>query len=353
MLKTLSLVDQVANHLRQEIMRRRWTEAMPGRKALVKELGVNGSTLERAMGKLEKEGILEAQGKGKPRRIRHLAAPSLPCTRVAIMLYEPVDAHHALIVDLQHQLSKLGHVVSFTSKSLMELKHDPKRVLAVLDKTPADAYILLAGSKTVLRAVLGLPAPAFALFGRMADLPIAGVGQNTLKAMREAVDYLCNHGHERIVKLTREENMQGDLGVVERDFLNELKSRGLHTSSYNLPYWKNTPKGFHQCLEELFRFTPPTAIILDEWKLYYLARNYLAGKRGKAARDAVCISMDYHDSFDWCHPGVPHFHCDQQKYVKRTVQWVNNMARGRKDTRQTDIFSRFVDGGVLAASAND
>jgi len=349
--KPLTLVDQVANHLRREIARGRWADSIAGRKVLVRELGVNGSTVERAMGQLEKEGLLEAQGKGKPRRVRGVAVPSVPCTRVAIMLYEPADAYHALIVDLQHQLSKSGHVVSFASKSLMELRHDPKRVLAVLEKTPADAYILLAASKPVLRAVLELPAPVFALFGRMADLPMAGVGQNTLKAMREAIDCLCHHGHERIVKLTREENLKGDLGSVERDFLNHLKSRGLPTSSYNLPHWQNTPQGFHRCLEELFRVTPPTAIILDEWKLYYLARNYLAGKRGRASRDAVCISMDYHESFDWCRPLVPHFYCDQQKYAKRTVQWVNNVARGRKDVRQTNIFSRFVGDGVLALGA--
>lgn len=348
MLKPLSLVDQVANHLRQEISRGRWSDSIPGRKVLVRELGVNGSTVERAMGQLEKEGLLEAQGKGKPRRVKQGAIPPVPCTRVAIMLYEPADAYHTLIVDLQHQLSKSGHVVSFASKSLMELKHDPKRVLGVLRKTPADAYIMLAASKSVLRAVLELPAPVFAMFGRMADLPIAGVGQNTSKAMREAIDCLCHHGHERIVKLAREENIKGDLGSVERDFLSHLQSRGLPTSSYNLPYWQNSPRGFHQCLEELFRVTPPTAIILDEWKLYYVARNYLAGKRGKASRDVVCISMDYHESFEWCRPRAPHFHCDERQYVKRTVQWVNNMARGKKDVRQTDIFARFDDGGLLA-----
>lgn len=348
MLNTLSLVDQVAKHLREEISRGRWMHSMPGRKVLVKELGVNGSTVERALRKLEKEGILEAQGKGKPRRVKQAAIPAVPCTRVAIMLYEPADAYHALIVDLRHQLSQLGHVVTLTSKTLMELKHDPKRVVAVLEKTPADAYVLLAASKPTLKAALELSVPIFAMFGRMAGLPIAGVGQNTLKAMKEAIDCLCNHGHERIVKLTREENLQGELGAVERDFLSELDKRGLPTGPYNLPYWKNTPNGFYQCLEELFRFTPPSAIILDEWKLYYAARNYLAGKQGKASRDAVCISMDYHDSFDWCQPGVPHFRCDQQKYVMRTVQWVNNMARGKKDLQQTSIFARFENGSVLA-----
>lgn len=303
------------------------------------------------MAKLEKEGILESQGKGRPRLVRHSVLPLAPCTRVVIMLYEPADAYHALIVDLQHRLFESGHMVSFASRSLMELKHDPQRVLALLEKTPADAYVLVAASKPVLRGVLQLPAPVFAMFGRMAGLSIAGVGQNTRKALREAIDWLYKHGHERIVKLTRGENLQGELGSVERDFLSELEARGLPTGPYNLPYWENTPKGLHQCLEELFRVTPPTAIILDEWKLYYVVRNYLAAKRGQASRDAVCISMDYHDSFDWCRPRVPHFHCDQQKYVKRTVQWVNNMAGGKKDKRQTTIFAKFIDHGPLSTGA--
>ena len=350
--KAETFVEQVANYLREQISKGRWTGPMPGRNPLVKELGVNGSTLERALLQLEKEGLLVSQGQGRPRRICNDAEPAVPCTRVAIMLYEPVDAYHALIVDLQHQLSSMGHIVSFTSKSLMELKHNPMRVLATLEKSPADAYILLAAPRQVLSVTLQLPAPVFALFGRMSDLPMAGVGQHTKKAFREVIECLCENGHRRIVKLTRSENLEGELGKVERGFLNELENRGLSTGIYNLPHWENTPRGFQQCLDELFRVTPPTAIILDEWKLYYAAKNHLAGKRGKASRDAVCISMDYHDSFDWCQPSVPHFHADQSKYVKRTVEWVNNIARGKKDIRQTNIYASFVGGGSLAKAAN-
>ena len=320
---------------------------MPGRKVLVQELGVNGSTVERAMLQLEKEGILEAQGKGKPRRIRQDAISLVSSKRIAIMLYEPVDAYHALIIDLQHQISRMGHVASFTSKSLMELKHDPRRVVAELKKTRADAIILLAASKPVLRLALELSVPVFAMFGRMADLPIAGVRQDTIQALRETVSFLYQHGHRRIVKLNRAENLEGGLGDLERGFLDELEAHGLSTSSYNLPLWENSPQGLRQCLDELFRVTPPTAIILDEWKLYYAAKNYLAGKRGTASREVVCISMDYHESFDWCFPRVPHFHCDQQRHVKRTVQWVNNIAKGKTDLRQTKLDARFVGSGTV------
>lgn len=120
---------------------------------------------------------------------------------VAAMLYEPTDAYHALIVDLRYQLTKLGHTVIFTSKSLMELKHDPVRVVANLKKTSAEAYVLLAAPKYVLRAAMELSVPVFALFGRMADVPIAGVGQTTIAAMREAIRCLYENGHRRIVKL--------------------------------------------------------------------------------------------------------------------------------------------------------
>jgi DNA-binding transcriptional MocR family regulator len=73
MLPIATAVEQVATHLREEISAGRWGTLLPGRKKLVKELGVNGDTIERAIQQLEKEGILKSQGKGKRRlSILHL-----------------------------------------------------------------------------------------------------------------------------------------------------------------------------------------------------------------------------------------------------------------------------------------
>ena len=91
MLKTYTLVDQVAMHLREEISRGRWTEFIPGRDVLVKELGVNGGTVGRAIAQLEKEGVLEAQGKGKRRRVAKNFPRSGRCQSVLVVDARPLN----------------------------------------------------------------------------------------------------------------------------------------------------------------------------------------------------------------------------------------------------------------------
>ncbi len=347
MLKTYTLVDQVANHLREEITRGRWTTHLPGRDFLVKELGVNGGTVARAIAKLEMEGVLQAQGKGKRRRVVRDLPRSQPTTRVRMMLYEARDIYDPMIVGLSHKLESLGHQVTFTPKSLMELKHDTKRVIATLEKEPADAHVLLAAPRFVLEELATRSIPTFALFGRMSGIPIAGVGPDTIETMRDTIQSLVDNGHQRIVKLSRAESVQPELGRLEQIFLKELEMHGLPASSYNLPYWENDAEGLRHCLDQLFRITPPTAIIMDEWMLYYVLQNYLAGKRGDAYRDAICISMDHHTSFHWCQPPVPHFKWDPDAFVRATVRWVNAVARGAQSKKQLRVKTKFVDNGRL------
>lgn len=346
MLKTLSIAEQVAVHLREELNRGRWTGFMPGRDRLAKDLGVNGSTVERALGQLEREGLLKAGGVGKRRQIL-AEKKAVPGTRVAIVLYEPEDKTHAIIVDLWHLLETAGHTPMFAPRALRELGYNPERVAAMIEACPAEACIIVAGARPILERVSELSIPSFAIFGRMAGLPMAGSGPDTIPALLDAVRRLHAYGHQRIVKLSREEHLEKSLNTLERAFLDELKALNLPHGGYNLPYWKNSPDGFHQCLDELFQVTPPTAILVDEWMLYYVVQNYLAHKRGKAFRKTICISTDFHPSFNWCQPGVTHFYWDPMAIVRRALRWVNNVARGKPDMKQHLIKSKFVERGGL------
>ena len=65
-----SLTDQVTDWLRQGILGGRWRGALPGRNRLAEEIGCCHGTMEQAMRRLSKEGLLVSQGAGQRRRIR-------------------------------------------------------------------------------------------------------------------------------------------------------------------------------------------------------------------------------------------------------------------------------------------
>jgi len=339
--------EQVAAHLRGELLRGRWSGTMPGGPALAAELGIDGKTVWAALGLLEGEGLLVAQGPGRRRRIElpeNLAPPAL---RVAILDYEPLVLTEDWSIAMHQLLMDQGHSAFFTEKSLIELGMDLPRIARLVQRTPADAWVVCSGSREVLAWFAEQETPAFALFGRRRELPIAGVGPDHVAAGRAAARRLIALGHQRIVLLVRESQRAGGAGQSERAVFEEMAAHGLPSGPYNLPDWEDTSEGFQRVLEELFRVTPPTALIVDEPFLFHAAKDHLAQRGILAPAQVSLICRDPDPTFAWCKPSVAHIRWDSRPVVRRVVRWAANVAHGKDDRRQTLTKAEFVDGGTV------
>lgn len=342
MLNRQSVSEQAAVVLREDLIKRRWTTYLPGRDMLAKELGVHGSTIERALEQLENEGLLQSQGVGKRRLITvpdHLKQRGM---HVVIVLYEREDTLNNYILDLQYRLYVAGHTFSFAPKTLRELGFDPKKIETMIRKHPAEAYIVQSAPRHVLEFLAETSFPVFALFGKMAGLPIPGTGTDWLEALSKAIEKLHTNGHRRIVLLTRGDKHPSKLGLTERIFLEELDKRNIRHGAYNLPEWENSPAGLRHCLKSLFQVTPPTAIFADDWMLYYAIQTLLIRERGPEYRYVSCISMAFHSSFVWSESRIPHFRWDPEEIVRQSIRWVNNVSRSKEDTKQKLVKAEFV-----------
>ena len=342
MLNPSTITEQVAAHLREELSRGRWTGLMPGRDRLVAELGVNGRMIEKALVLLEQEGLLQSQGAGRRRRIT-AAQKHAPAMRVTLILYEPDDALNRYIFELRHQLQASGHELHFAPLSLVELKHDPKRVARMVREHPSEAWIIQAGSRPVLEWFAKSSVRCFALFGRMQGLAIAGTGPDLLPALRQAIQNLTEKEHRSIVLLTREERRKPSLGMIEQVFLEELEKAGIPTGPYNLPDWVETDEGLRDCLEALFRVTPPSALLISDWILFLAVQNFIAMRKNPAMKPVALICTDSHPSFKWCAPGIAHIHWDHKPMVRRIVRWAGNITRGKDDRRQGLTMAKFIE----------
>ena len=247
--------------------------SMPGVNQLAGTSGVSPKTVIGAMTQLEREGLLQGQG---PRRRRMVVPPDRVAGRrmgVAILDYESPVPSAGYLLELRHLLEHAGHAGSFAGKSLQELGMDVRRVARLVAKTGPDAWVVCAGSGEVLEWFAAQPVPAFALFGRRRNVPLAGVGPNHLPACLAAVRRLLEHGHQRIVMLVRRERREGGPGDIERAILDKMAAHGIGTGPYNLPDWENSREGFQQVLDQLYRVTPPSALILDEACLFPALRS--------------------------------------------------------------------------------
>lgn len=343
----LSPSEQVAGHLREELLRGRWSGLMPGGPALARELGIDGKTVWAALGQLEEEHLLESQGAGRRRKItvpEHLVVPTL---RVGVMDYEPPEQTEEWTVSMLQLLKDEGHSAFFAEKSLMQLGMNVDRVARQVGQSPADAWVVCSASREVLTWFSEQGIPAFALFGRRRGLPIAGVGPDHLAAGCVAARRLIELGHQRIVIVRRESQRAGGVGAADRAILDEMEAAGLAVGSYNLPDWKDTSEDFHRVLNDLFRVTPPTALIIDEPFLFHAAKDHLARQGVLAPEHVSLICTDPDPTFAWMVPSVAHVAWDRRPVVRRVLRWTNNIARGKDDRRQSFTKADYVDGGTV------
>lgn len=348
----MTITEQVAEHLRNELLGGQWSDGMPGQKRLSKQLGVSGQTVELALQALEKEGLLVGQGNGRRRRIElPQSAIRNRALRVKILLYERTDRKADYLVELFHRLQEAGHDAGFAIKTMRDLGMNLKRIARFVEATEANAWVVLAGPRDVLKWFAVQPTPAFALFGRLLTVPIAGTGPHKSDAMALAVRRLSELGHRRIVMLTREERRKPEPGRVERVFLEELQRQGIATGPYNLPDWEDNPAGLQHCLSSLFRHTPPTALIVSTLELYAAAQQFLGHRGIRVPQDVSMICSDPHPAIAWCDPTFSHIAYDSSAWERNIMRWLNHVARGKDDRRQIFTKAEFIDGGTVGPAS--
>lgn len=345
--RSVSLVEQVAGHLRREFLKGTSGTKAPGVHRLAAELGVHHTTAEEALQILEKEGLLIGQGAGRPRRIRipeHFTPPSM---RVGILPYEETDRTLHFLLEIQHKLQDAGHTAGFASMTLDDLGMDAKRVARFAKDSDVDAWVIVAGPRGVLEWFAGQEKPTFALFGPRHGIQLARIGPDKLPALTDAVNRLVALGHRRIVMLLREEHRKPQLGFVAQAMLDTMEAHGLMTGAYNLPDWENNPADLRRCLDSLFHSTPPSALIVDEPFLFNMTQQHLARKGILAPQHVSLICADPDPTFHWFSPSIAHIRWDSRKLGRRIVDWANNVARGKEDRRQSLFKAEFVEGGTI------
>jgi hypothetical protein len=348
-LRIISGSDQVVGFLRQGLLAGRWSGEMPGRNKLAAEIGVSGRLVEAALVRLEGEGLLVGQGSRRRRRVAEgvAAGAPKPAMRIAFLGGDAEDRNLGYVVDLQHRLAEVGHIPLFGGKSILELGRDLGRIAREVGKTGADAWVVNSAPRDVLEWFAAGERPAFALFGRRQGLDIAGAGPDKPTAFAQSVRHLAGLGHRRIVLLTRPARRLPQPGLSEQRYLAELKACGIPPSAYNLPDWEESALGFHGRLDELFRVTPPTALIVDEVPFFMAAMHFCASRGIRVPADVSLVCTDPDPAFEWCVPSIAHITWDSRPVVRRILQWADNISLGKEDRRQTESKAKFVAGGTV------
>lgn len=346
---SLTVVEQLAAYLRVSISKGDLRGGMPGIRSLAATLGVSSNTVAAAVEQLGREGFLQPQGHGRRSRIVLPEDAEKPRFRVTLLPYERVDAHLDHVVEIQLRLRQEGHEVRVAEKSLVELGLSVGRVARMVAKTKTDAWIVLSSPQEILEWFVSCGIPTFALFGRFRRLPMAASGLDKVPAFRTAIRRLVELGHRRIVLLQPKHNREPRPALLVREAIAEMEAHGIRTGDYNLPDWEQSPAGLRKRLDSLFAVSPPTAIILDRPNELIGAQIHLAHRGILAPRD-VSLICDDDPAFEWCKPSVSCVRWKTGPWVRRVSAWVNNVAKGKEDLRQSFTKAEFVERETVGSA---
>lgn len=347
-LHILSASEQVAAHLVERIAKGELSHEMPGALALATELGVNHKTVEAALVKMEKEGVLIARGSRRARGIvTEAKATTKRPLRIAIVRYEPADLRTDYMLEIRHELAEAGHSPFYTDKCCVDFESTPEDIAQYVHSVRADAWLLQSAPRAILEWFSAYARPAFALFGTYADLNLAAAGPTTAPAYREAVRELVAHGHRRIVLVARCMRKFPEPGIPERAFLDTLTECGIAVGDYHFPLWENNKDGFYRGLASLFMLTPPTALVIQEAVLFAAAQQFLASRCLRVPEDVSLVCTDPDLTFAWRQPSVAHFQMESAPWVAHVLRWAANVSKGKDYRRIITTKVDFITGGTI------
>jgi DNA-binding LacI/PurR family transcriptional regulator len=347
------LAEQAAAHLRGGFQSGRWVGQLPGVPQLANELLVSSQTVRAALKMLEAQGWLEDRGAGRRRKIvpQRDATPARRTLRIGFMPYVPLVEEDVLttsiLLGVRHAIEAAGHVFAISEQCLVQVKDNLPKISRAVKSVDADGWIVLAASRVVLEWFAAQPFPVFAFGGRYQDLPVAASATRIAPAIESAVDALVKHGHRRIVLLAEPMLRRPTPIASLESYLSLLEAHGIASTDYNLPHFENTAESLDSCLDGLFRFTPPTALIVNQAHQCVAVFSFLARRGLRVPQDVSVVCMFADPVFKWSLPSVDHFAAPREQYITRIARWVNGVAKGRADQRQVMFDSMYIPGGTV------
>ncbi|MCK5805839.1 MAG: LacI family DNA-binding transcriptional regulator, partial [Lentisphaeria bacterium] len=155
---------------------------------------------------------------------------------------------------------------------------------------------------------------------------------------------LTGMGHRRVVFISSREMRHPEPSRHIEALAGELDACGTAAGPYNTPEWDETPAGLMALLENMFRLTPPTAILVEDANWLAGVLSFLARHGLRVPRDVSLVCLSHDPTFPWLRPEMAHLRVDNMEMVKRVVRWAEEIARGREDRTCVPCHAEFVPG---------
>ena len=344
--------QQFAHRLVDDIIQHPSTE-LPGIRALGKQYKVSRDTVEYALRHLEDLGIIAPAQPGRKREVdlsklqrmtslrgrsdNHvLFLSACPAGNPAFMTRTYYEAFHKLC-------EKEALFLNF-----IEIPSEPSELRALLSSLRPRGAILYSVPSAVSDTAFSLNIPMIGIGS--SDPHVRGFFTPYAPLIIQAFQQAQTAGHRRIV--TPMGHWKGSIyeGLavkLENHFSSDPFS---FKRRYNFPFVPGaTPEDYHAALRELFRYTPPTCIILHDLADYLLASSFFL-KEGLRIPDDISVILLSEDlSLKNTVPSIAHFALFSNDMAVQAFHALQEQMNGFQSHEKTELSAIWIPGDSLAA----
>lgn len=352
----IPLSRRTADILEEVILEGRWLDRLPGYRTLSIEMGVSRRTMETALKILTRRNvILPAEGKMARQVHPDILSKRSRCVGRNFLLivsatpFQRQDLVSRSILEQTISLfTRKGWTVNFESTEECSSSAPGEEMQSLLSGRENERWLLVRPSYAAIKWCLDHHLRVVCLGGELEDLNAPTVSASTTRLLEDAVSRLANLGHKRICMLVNHSSIQARQNVVQRMNKVMKKECGAFHPTYNVPsIQSNDAASLWGCLEELFSYTPPTALVATEAQQLITIYAYCLQNGLKIPQDLSVIVTLESDQLDWFYPHLTHYKFPVQKFVEKVSKWIEHYPVGHTEHLLLDPV--FIEGESIAA----
>jgi len=348
-----SLPSQVADYLRGEIARGRWSDLLPGERSLAATLRVSRRTLTAALAQLQQAGLVQAEP-ARGHRILTTPAIKLPAAttrHIGLLTAGPLETLRPgttlWVNDLQALLNEADFRLSAFHGNKYLASHPSRALTKLTTEHPRSGWILAGCTEPTQRWFSRMQIPTLVVGTRHGDVVLPDVDLDFLALGRHVAGRIMAQRHPRTALfLTNAPGYFTSEAETERGFREVVERAG---GDVITGYHERTRDSLVRALRRLFdRAAPPTALVVINSLAYLTTTSFLTQRGLKVPHDVSVIARNDDAFMTALLPEPTRYHANPHALAKRIFKLLLQVVEGQSPLRpQVRIMPEFISGASL------
>ena len=348
--KRASLITQVTDALRAELLKGQWKDWLPSERELSTTLHVSRNSCRSALNMLRKEGLIRSvHGRGT-RIAEHGGAATLlknhRARSVGVIAPQPLGLlrpRQALFLDeVRDELFDMGVRIQMHNSPACYSRYPGRALEKLVETNSHDCWIVLLSNEPLQRWFMGRRLPCVVTGSVYPGITLPSIDEDYRAACRHAAGRLIALGHRHIAFLSRQSRAAGDL-ESEAGF-----REGLHPNvRAKVVYHDDQSSTTVSLVKKLFSEPdPPTGMLVANSFCFVSVMTALAALRIRVPDDVSLISRDDDPFLAYVTPKPDLYRHDPVQFAHKLMLILRPMLLGEPVRPGPHrLVPKFVEGG--------